>query len=196
MAAMDLDRLRIPLRRSDIDRLLASEQDLTDEERKWRDRFADEHALDIGIPDMPHYGRLFDELASNTTFGRRFRKLLWHPEEIHSRTWPLNSAEMVDVLRAVSPYLACSSRTIDRLAEDGLITAPIEIGLGDERPLRVYFARHFVEVAFWQLHNLQPARERARLEAFRRDLHGAEEVFWADHPSLPSSVLHTVRRTA
>lgn len=188
-----IDRLRIPLRRADIDRLLEAEGALTAEERRWRETFADEHALDLGIPDMPHYGRLFEKLAAQPEFGRRFRRLLWHPEEELERTWPLYSSEMSRLLAAVSSQISCSARTIDRLAEEDLITAPLEVGLGEERPQRVYFARHFVEVAFWQLNNFQPARERARLDAFRQDLSDAEKVFWADHPSLPTSAL---RRSA
>lgn len=184
-----LDRLRIPVRRSDIARLLEADGQLTSEERELRDRLADERALDLGIPDMPHYGRLFEALASHADFGRRFRRLLWHPEEILGVTWPLNSTDVSRLLGEISDTLACSARTVDRLADDELITAPLLIGLGEERPLRVYFARHFVEIAYWQLHDLTPARERARLQAFRRDLDGPEEIFWSDHPSLPTSAL-------
>lgn len=180
------DRLRIPLRRSEIDRLLAEAGPLTDEERALRDRFADERALDLGIPDMPHFGPLFEELA-RARFGRRFARALWQPDDIVGRRWPLSAQEMSDLLASVSDEVKCSFQTIDRLANDELIAPPLEIGRGPERAQRVYFGRHFVEVAYWQYRRFRPETERARLEGLRAeftDEERAQQLFWNGHPSL------------
>lgn len=184
MKANGLDRLRIPVRRADLARLLTAESGLTKEERALRERFADERVLDLGIPDLPRYGAMFDELAA-ARFGRRLERALWHPEDIVEVRWPLNSSELARLLAHVDDSVACSSRTIDRLAAEELIGAPLRVGLGAERPLRVYFGRHFVEIAFWQRHHLRPEVERARLEALRGDEPDhARSVFWSDHPSV------------
>lgn len=181
--AQRLDRLRIPVLRSDLDRLLGAEGTLTGEERKLRHFFADERALDLGIPDMPRYGAMFNELVQ-TPFGRTFERALWHPEDIVDRRWPLNSTELVALLGSLGEDLTCSAQTIDRLARDELIAPPMLIGEGEERPLRVYFGRHFVEIAYWQHHQFRPAEERARLDAFRLALDHARHVFWNHHPSV------------
>ena len=117
MNARQLDRLRIPVRRSDLDRLLEAEGALSEEERKLRDLLAGERALDLGIPDMPRYGAMFNELV-RTPFGRRFERALWHPEGIVDRRWPLNSTELAAVLGSLGEDLTCSAQTIDRLARD------------------------------------------------------------------------------
>jgi hypothetical protein len=183
MDPRSLDRLRIPVRRADIERLLEAEAQLTSEERKVRKLLTREHALDLGIPDMPRYGALFAALVA-ASFGRRFERALWHPEEFVDRRWPLNSTEMATLLEAVDEKVSCSARTIDRLALEELIAAPLVIGEGEERPLRVYFGRHFVEVAYWQLNEFRPAVEKARLDAVRADLDPAHALYWKDHPSL------------
>lgn len=183
MHAQQLDRLRIPVRRSDLDRLLEVEGALTEEERKLRDLFADERALDLGIPDMPRYGAMFSELG-RTPVGRKFERALWHPEGIVDRRWPLNSTEIAALLGSLGEDLTCSAQTIDRLARDELIAPPMLIGEGEERPLRVYFGRHFVEIAYWQHHHFRPAEERARLDVFRSVLDHARQVFWNHHPSV------------
>ncbi len=183
-----LDRLRIPVRRSELDRLLEAEGTLTEEEQKLRDLFADERALDLGIPDMPRYGAMFNELVQ-TPFRRTFERALWHPEDIVDRRWPLNSTELAALLGSLGEDLTCSAQTIDRLARDELIARPMLVGEGEERPLRVYFGRHFVEIAYWQHHHFRPAEERARLDVFRSVLDHARQVFWNHHPSV-------TRRTA
>lgn len=175
-----LDRLRIPIRRSELDELFETERTLTRPERKLRDRFADERALDLGIPDAPRYREMFDELVA--AYGRRFERVLRHPEDVTGRRWPLNSTELSELLESLG--LGCSAQTIDRLADDELIAAPLRIGKGEERPLRVYFGRHFVEVAYWRHHGFRPAVERARLASFRSTLDHARQVFWDHHPSL------------
>lgn len=68
------------------------------------------------------------------------------------------------------------------------------IGEGEERPLRVYFGRHFVEIAYWQHHHFRPEVERARLDAFRSALDHARQIFWGRHPSLTGRV--APRRTS
>ena len=186
----ELDRLRI--RRSDLERLLeASGGPLTKDEHAIRSRLAEERALDLGIPDLPHYGPLFDELT-RAPFGRRFERALWHPEGLVQRRWPLNSTELAQLLAAVNEKVACSFQTIDRLAKEELIAAPLEIGLGEERALRVYFGRHFVEVAYWQYRQFRPETERARLEGLRAEFANSEhaqELYWSEHPSVPGGTV-------
>ena len=182
----DLDRLRI--RRADLDRLLeASGGPLSHDEQTIRSRLAEQRALDLGIPDLPHYGPLFDELT-RAPFGRRFKRALWHPEALVRRRWPLNSTELAQLLAGVDEKVRCSFQTIDRLAQDELIAPPLEIGLGAERALRVYFGRHFVEVAYWQYQQFRPETERARLEGLRAEFapnERAQELYWREHPSVP-----------
>lgn len=187
MPSQGLDRLRIPIRRSDLERLLAAEAELTVQEREIRERLAEERALDLGIPDMPRYGAMFEELAA-TPFGRRFERALWHPEEIVHERWPLNSIELARLLASIDQSVACSARTIDRLASEALIAPPMLIGEGEERPLRVYFGRHLVEIAYWQRHQFRPEVERARLDALRSVFDHARAVFWDRHPSVPRRV--------
>ena len=189
-----LERLRLPIRRSALARLFEAKAELTPEERKLRERFADERALDLGIPDLPRYGDMFNELAAQK-FGRRFERALWHPDQTVGLRWPLNSSELASLVDNVDRTVACSSRTIDRLAEEELISPPLLLGLGEERPLRVYFGRHFVEIAYWQLKKLRPEVERARLQGLRTQFEDhAREVFWTDHPSIGGSMLGRAAR--
>lgn len=180
---MDLDRLRIPIRRSELDRLLQAEGELTEEEKAIRERFADERALDLGIPHMERYGEMYAELVR--TFGRKFERALWKPEEVVGRRWPLNGRELSGLLAPLGKSVECSAQTIDRLAGRELIAPPLLVGEGDERPLRVYFGRHFVEIAYWQLHEFKPSEESARLATFRSAFDRARQVFWNGHPSVP-----------
>lgn len=188
-----VDRLRIPIRRSDLHRLLKAEGELTDEERRIRERFAGERALDLGIPHMERYGQMYAALV-RAPFGRRFERALWHPEEIVGRRWPLNARELAQLLGSLGEAMSCSHQTIDRLARSELIAPPLLIGQGEARPLRVYFGRHFVEVAYWQQHGFRPSEERARLAAFRSVFDRARQIFWGGHPSVTRQV--SDRRTS
>lgn len=178
---VELDRLRVPLRRSSLDELLHAEGELTDEEKAVRELFADEHALDLGIPDMPRYGEMFDDLVR--AYGRKFERALFHPEETVDRRWPLYAGEMSQLLASVDPKLDCSAQTIDRLARRELIAPPMLIGEG-ERALRVYFGRHFVDVAYWQHNQFRPSEESARLATLRSVVDRARQIFWNRHPSV------------
>lgn len=180
---VDLDRLRIPLRRSELDRIITADGALTDEEKAVRDRLADEHALDLGIPNMPRYEDMFDDLVR--AYGKRFERALFHPEELVEHRWPLYARELSELLAKVSPRLECSPQTIDRLVGRELIAAPLLIGEGTERALRVFFGRHFVEVAYWRHNEFRPSVESARLAVLRSAFDRSRRIFWNGHPSVP-----------
>lgn len=120
------------------------------------ERDADGRALDLGIPDMPGYAPLFDELEA--AFGSRFTDALWHPDRLGAARdrWPLTAAEVSDLLGRISPELACPTETIAGWAAAGERLPPVPNGPG-----RVYFARDLVPIAhrLWLVAKMRDERQ-------------------------------------